>query len=76
MQTSLGNLVSNLKPDDFHDLKKYYKELQLLLLTRKGVYPYDYDQSLKSFSRNTITTKIRMLFPIILSLISLIRSST
>ena len=50
MQASLGNLVSNLKPDDFHNLKKYYKELQLLLLTRKGVYPYDYDQSLKSFS--------------------------
>lgn len=68
MQKSLGNLVSNLKPGDFHNLKKYYKELQLLLLTRKGVYPYDYVQSLKS--------KIRMLFPIILSLISLIRSST
>lgn len=68
MEKSLGNLVSNLKPDDFHNLKKYYKELQLLLLTRKGVYPYDYVQSLKS--------KIRMLFPIILSLISLIRSST
>ena len=47
MQTSLRNLVSNLKPADFHNLKKYYKELQLLLLTRKGVYPYDYDQSLK-----------------------------
>ena len=50
MQTSLGNLVSNLKLDDFHNLKKYYNELQLLLLTRKGFYPYDYDQSLKSFS--------------------------
>ena len=35
MQTSLGNLVSNLKPDDFHNLKKYYKELQLLLLPEK-----------------------------------------
>lgn len=48
MQTSLGNLVSNLKPDDFHN-DKYHKELQLLLLTRKGVYPYDYVQSFKSF---------------------------
>ena len=49
MQTSLGNLVSNLKPDDFHNTKKFYSDSQFQLLTREGVYPYDYVQSLKSF---------------------------
>ena len=57
MQTSLRNLVSNLKPDDFHNLKKYCKELKLLLLTRKGVYPYDYVQSLKSFFEKQLPPK-------------------
>ena len=36
---SLGNLVSNLESDDFHNSKKYFKDSQLQLLTRKRVYP-------------------------------------
>ena len=41
LQTSLANLVSNLQPDDFHNTKQVFKE-NVELLTRKGVYPYDY----------------------------------
>ena len=40
LQTSLANLVSNLKKEDFHNTKHVMKNIDLL--TRKGVYPYDY----------------------------------
>ena len=45
LQTSLANLVSNLSPDDFHNTKHVFKS-NTSLLTRKGVYPYDYVSSL------------------------------
>ena len=41
LQTSLANLVSNLQPSDFTNLQKNVKN-NSSLLTRKGVYPYDY----------------------------------
>ena len=41
LQTSLSNLVSNLSPDDFQNTKHVFKS-NTGLLTRKGVYPYDY----------------------------------
>ena len=42
MFSSLDKLSSNLKIDQFVNLKKYYSGNQLSLLLRKGVYPYDY----------------------------------
>ena len=42
MASSLDNLSSNLKIDQFVNLKKYYSDNQLSLLLRKGVYQYDY----------------------------------
>ena len=39
--SSLAKLSSNLKIDQFVNLKKYYRGNQLSLLLRKGVYPYD-----------------------------------
>lgn len=57
MQTSLGNLVSNLKPDDFHNTKTFYSDSQFQLLTREGVYPHDYVQSLKSFFEKQLLPK-------------------
>ena len=49
LQTSLANLVGNLQPDDFHNTKEIFKE-NVDLLTRKGVYPYDYVSSIEKLS--------------------------
>ena len=47
MASSHDKLFSNLKIDQFVNLKKYYSGNQLHLLLRKGVYPYDYCDCLK-----------------------------
>ena len=49
LHTSLANLVGNLQPDDFHNTKEIFKE-NVDLLTRKGVYPYDYVSSIEKLS--------------------------
>ena len=45
MATSLDSLVNNLPKDAFNTVKRYYAEDKLSLLTRKGVYPYEYMNS-------------------------------
>ena len=45
MATSLDSLVNNLPKDAFNNVKRYYAEDKLSLLTRKGVYPYEYMNS-------------------------------
>ena len=47
MASSLDKLSSNLKIDQFVNLKKYYSGNQLSLLLRKCVYPYDYAYCVK-----------------------------
>ena len=42
MAASLDSLVNNLPKDAFNSVKREYKGKNLELLTRKGVYPYDY----------------------------------
>ena len=42
MASSLEKLSSNMKIDQFVNLKKQYSGNQLSLCLRKGVYPYDY----------------------------------
>ena len=56
LQTSLANLVSNLQPDDFHNTKQVFKK-NVDLLTRKGVYPYDYISSLEKLSETQLPPK-------------------
>ena len=56
LQTSLANLVSNLQTDDFHNTKKIFKK-DVKLLTRKGVYPYDYVSSLEKLSETQLPPK-------------------
>ncbi|CAH3125737.1 unnamed protein product [Porites lobata] len=56
LQTSLANLVSNLQPDDFHNTKREFKK-NVDLLTRKGVYPYDYVSSLDKLSETQLPPK-------------------
>ena len=43
--TSLDKLVNNLPKDAFNNIKRYYANDKLSLLTRKGVYPYEYMNS-------------------------------
>ena len=47
MASSLDKLSSNLKIDQFLNLKKYYSDNQLSLLLRKGEYPHDYVDCMK-----------------------------
>ena len=56
LQTSLANLVSNLSADDFHNTKHVFKK-NVDLLTRKGVYPYDYVSSLDKLSETQLPPK-------------------
>ena len=45
MATSLDKLVNNLPKDAFNNIKRYYADNKLSLLTSKGVYPYEYMNS-------------------------------
>ena len=56
LQTSLANLVGNLQPDDFHNTKEIMKD-NVDLLTRKGVYPYDYVSSIEKLSETQLPPK-------------------
>ena len=56
LQTSLANLVGNLQPDDFYNTKELFKN-KTELLTRKGVYPYDYVSSIEKLSETQLPPK-------------------
>ena len=56
LQTSLANLVGNLQLDDFQNTKEIMKD-NIELLTRKGVYPYDYVSSIEKLSETQLPTK-------------------
>ena len=56
LQTSLANLVRNLQPDDFHNTKAVYPQ-NTDLLTRKGVYPYDYISSIEVLTETQLPPK-------------------
>ncbi|CAH3198785.1 unnamed protein product, partial [Porites evermanni] len=53
LQTSLANLVKNLQPDDFVNTKEIFRD-KIDLLTRKGVYPYDYVSSISKFDETQL----------------------
>ena len=54
---SFDKLSSNLKIDQFVNLKKYYSGNELSLLMRKGVYPYDYVDSMKKLDETRLPPK-------------------
>ena len=45
MATSLDKLVDNLPKDAFDNVKRYYADNKPSLLTKKGIYPYEYMNS-------------------------------
>ena len=57
MATSLDNLVNNLPKDDFNNLKRHYTGEKFNLLTRKGVYPYEYMDSLEKLKETKLPPK-------------------
>ena len=57
MATSLDKLVNNLPEDDFINLSLYYSGDKFNLLARKGVYPYEYMDSLEKLKETTLPPK-------------------
>ena len=56
LQSSLEKLVKNLQEDDFCNIKREFKK-NVDLVTKKGVYPYDYVSSLKKLSETQLPLK-------------------
>ena len=57
MATSLEKLVNNLPEDDFINLSLYYSGDKFNLLARKGVYPYEYMDSLEKLEETKLPQK-------------------
>ena len=57
MATSSDNLVNNLPKDDFNNLKRHYTGDKLSLLVRKGVYPYEYMDSMEKLKETELPPK-------------------
>ena len=57
MTTSLEKLVNNLPKDDCINLSSYYSGDKFNLLARKGVYPYEYMDSLEKLKETALPPK-------------------
>ena len=57
MSSSLDKLVSNLPKDDLIYTSKAFKGERLDLLSKKGVYPYDFMDSFEKFNNSELPTK-------------------
>ena len=57
MSTSLSKLVYNLPETAFHNVGKYYTKDKLDLIKRKGVYPYEYMDSIERFKETALPPK-------------------
>ena len=57
MGTSLSKLVNNLPETAFQNVGKYYTKDKLDLIKRKGVYPYEYMDSIERFKETTLPPK-------------------
>ena len=57
MATSLDKLVNNLTKDASNNVKRYYAEDKLSLLTRKGIYPYEYMDTVEKLKETQLPSK-------------------
>ena len=57
MASSLDKLSSNLKIDQFVNLRKYYSGNQRSLKLKKSVYPYDYVDSMRKLDETSLPPK-------------------
>ena len=53
----LNKLVNNLSKDAFSNVKRYYAEDKLNLLTNKGIYRYEYMNSPKKLKETQLPPK-------------------
>ena len=60
MNSSLDKLVKNLNDEDFKYLNDEFSGEQLKLLKEKRIYPYEYMDSFKRFSKNTLPDKNKL----------------
>ena len=56
VNSSLSNLVKNLGKDELRNLKRFFPE-DKEVLSRKGVYPYEYMDSYEKFAENELPPK-------------------
>ena len=54
---SLGKLVKNVSANDFKYLSQKFNTEQLSLVKQKGVYPYEYMDNSKKFSKDKLRDK-------------------
>ena len=57
MSSSLDELVSNLPAEALKYTNKRFQKEKLNLMTRKGIYPYDYMDSFEKFNKTELPTK-------------------
>lgn len=57
MNSSLAALVNNLSLDKFINIKKFFSETDFPLVTRKGVYPYEYTSSWNTLDETRLPPK-------------------
>ena len=57
MSASSDSLVNNLPEKDFTNLKKYYTDDKFSLVKKKGVYHYEYMNSLEQLKENKLPSK-------------------
>ena len=57
MSSSLSNLVNNLPADAFKHTGQVFQGEKLSLMTKKGVYPYDYMNSFEKFEDKRLPNK-------------------
>ena len=57
MSSSLDKLVSNLPAEALKYTNKRFQKEKFKLMTRKGVYPYDYMDSFEKFNKTELPTK-------------------
>ena len=62
MSTSLDKLVNNLPETAFQNVGKYYTKEKLDLIKRKGVYPYEYMDSIERFKETGLPPERIFLF--------------
>ena len=57
MSSSLDKLVSNLPAEALKYTNKRFQKEKFNLMTRKGIYPYDYMDSFEKFNKTELPTK-------------------
>ena len=57
MATSLDKLADNLPKDAFNNVKSYYADDKISLLTKKGIYPYEYMNSSEKLKETQLPSK-------------------